>query len=122
MNVCPDCLTCEHPDRGGVCVRCFGEIGYSIPRYTNVGHVSASEMQSKVGQLLLSNKHYLASAVIALMQIQEDDALYIRLGKEDNHIYLTDRFKGLKYLIPKIKRLNITNLGDVKDTPDKAVD
>ncbi len=110
-------LTCEHPDRGGVCVRCFGEIGYSIPRHTNVGHVSASEMQSKVGQLLLSNKHYLASAVIAAMQIQEHDALYIRLGKEDNHIYLTDRFKGLKYRI-LVNHKEAINLGDVKDTPD----
>lgn len=106
-------MTCQHPDRGGVCVRCFGELGYSIPLHTNIGHVSSSEMQSKVGQLLLSNKHYLASAIIAAMQIQAVDALYIQGGKEENHLYMTDRFKDMTYSVIVLQK-EAVNLGDVR--------
>lgn len=106
-------LTCQHPDRGGVCVRCFGELGYSIPLHTNIGHVSSSEMQSKVGQLLLSNKHYLASAIIVAMQIQAVDAIYITSGPEENHLYMTERFQNIPYSVI-VKNREAVNLGDVR--------
>lgn len=110
-------LTCQHPDRGGVCVRCFGEIGYSIPLHTNIGHVSSSEMQSKVGQLLLSNKHYLASAILAALQIVEHDRLYIQGGREESHLYMTDIFRDRPYKLV-IDGKEAINFGDIRDVPN----
>lgn len=117
-------LRCHHPDRQGICVRCFGELGYSIPAGTNIGHESASEMQSKVGQLLLSNKHYLASAIMGMLQLSEHGRRYLVAGARENYLYLngwlTDKGTDVKI---KVLASEAPNLSDVTTvtSPDQLV-
>lgn len=117
-------LRCHHPDRQGVCIRCFGELGYSIPAETNIGHESASEMQSKVGQLLLSNKHYLASAILGLLQLSEHGRKYLVAGPRENYLYLNQWLtdKDTKVHI-KVFESEARNLSDVSTvtSPDQLV-
>lgn len=105
-------FTCQHPDRSGVCVRCFGELGLSIPRGTNLGHVCSSETQSKVGQLLLSNKHYVGSASADKIFINDYDKQFITTGKGDNYIYINPYLNGSMYSIV-VAEAEAANLSDI---------
>lgn len=106
-------LTCQHHDRYGVCTRCFGELGHSIPKWTNLGHVSASVLQSLVTQLLLSNKHLDSSAVADAIRLSEFDQNFIALGGNENNIYISKGLKGKKFKIC-INEAEAPNLVDVK--------
>lgn len=55
-------LYCNHPDESGVCLHCFGAIGFSIPHGTNIGYCSSAIILGDTGQNLLSAKHLVASA------------------------------------------------------------
>ena len=114
-------LTCKHPDPYGVCVRCFGELGLSIPYKTNLGHVSASELQSKVAQLLLSNKHLDSSATSDVIRISEFDSQFINLGAEENSLYLSKNLVGKKFKLC-ISENEAPNLVDLKTVSQKDTD
>lgn len=105
-------FTCKHPDRYGFCARCLGEIAQSIPRDTNIGHVSASELQSRLSQLLLSTKHLLASARAERIVISDHDLNYITTGKGENNLYLVQQLKNRKYRVV-IGESEAQNLPDV---------
>lgn len=115
-------LTCQHPDRQGVCSHCFGELADSIPDFTVLGHVSGTELQSKISQLILSNKHYLASAILGMLQLSDLGKIYLRDGPLENHLYLCD------WLMDKRNHTRIIiseeearNLGDVATAEDISV-
>lgn len=105
-------FTCKHPDRYGVCVKCFGELGINIPEYTNLGHVCSAETQSKVGQLLLSNKHFIASAVAVALWLDDYTKNFLATGKGDSYLYLSPKLKNstIKLIV---KESQATNLGDI---------
>lgn len=71
-------LTCEHPDEYGVCETCFGELGLSVPRQTNIAHVAVTELCARVSQKVLSNKHLVGSAIVSEFVIAGADKKYIR--------------------------------------------
>lgn len=108
-------FTCIHPDRNGVCVRCFGELGLSIPRGTNLGHVCSSETQSKVGQLLLSNKHYVGSASTEKILIGEYERNFIVAGR-GNNLYIAPPLHGKSFTIGFTED-QAKNLSDIRTVP-----
>lgn len=87
-------LTCKHPNPYEVCARCFGELSISIPRDTNIGYVSAAQLQGPVGQLILSNKHFIGSVGVDEISIDEYSSAYISRGSDENCIYLNPELKG----------------------------
>lgn len=109
-------FTCKHADRYGFCARCFGELAQSIPAGTNIGHVSASEVQSKVGQLLLSTKHLLASAKAEPIILSDHDRNYLNTGRGDNCLYLLPGLAKRRYKLV-IAEAEAPNLGDVASVP-----
>lgn len=80
-------FSCKHPDRNGVCYRCYGDLSLSIPANTNIGHVAASDVQSRVAQLLLSNKHLDSSANIDAIYLSEYDRGFVTTGAKENGLY-----------------------------------
>lgn len=110
-------FTCKHPDRYGVCVKCFGELGLNIPEYTNLGHVCSAETQSKVGQLLLSNKHFIASAIAMMLSLDEYTKNFLVTGKGDSYLYVSPKLKNstIKLIV---KENQATNLGDIFAVPN----
>ena len=105
-------FTCIHPDRYSVCLKCFGELGLNIPRGTNLGHVCSAETQSKVGQLLLSNKHFIASAATVALWLDEYTKNFLATGKNETCLYLSEGLKntGLKLIV---KECQASNLADI---------
>lgn len=105
-------FNCKDRDRSGVCYRCFGELAFSIPAKTNIGHVAASEVQSKVAQLLLSNKHLDSSANVDKLMIDEYESRYLTTGAIENALYFTKTMYKSKISIV-IGKDDASNLSDL---------
>lgn len=86
-------LKCRHPDPYGVCSACLGELSYSIPKGTVIGHMSAASLCEAVSQNVLSTKHLDGSSTIDDFIISDFDADYIRLGSEGHELKLTTKLK-----------------------------
>lgn len=110
-------FTCKHYDRNGFCARCFGELAQSIPAGSNIGHVSAAQLQGPVGQLLLSTKHLLASAKAEPIVISDHDLNYITTGKGENIIYLVPQLAKRRYSLV-IAESEAPNLSDINSVPN----
>lgn len=88
-------MLCRHRGDGKVCVGCFGEIGYSVPKKTNVGHVSSTEMCHEASQLVMSVKHYDGSSVVMEIDISDYEKRYIAVSKtKSGHIKLNPDLKA----------------------------
>lgn len=117
-------LTCKHEDQYGVCGKCFGELRHSIPKLTNLAHVSSTELCAKVSQNVLSTKHLDGSAVVDEFTLSPYDAQYIRVMNDENQLGLSSELQGLNVRMV-VSRYGATNLGDialVKDIKDLALD
>ncbi len=75
-------LKCRHPDSYGICSTCFGTLANSIPKFTNMGHISATVMCEKISQNVLSTKHLDGSSKVDDFIISDFDSKYIRVSSE----------------------------------------
>lgn len=105
-------FNCVHPDVYGVCVKCFGELGLSFPRGTNIGHHCSSALQSKVGQRILSTKHEDGNASVENIIFNPLESQIVRIGAEPSKIYLNPALKGKKLYL-SIAEKEAPNLHDL---------
>lgn len=76
-------LNCTLKDPNCVCIKCFGDLAYTVPSHANIGHFSSVEVTQKLTQSILSTKHLATSA----------SAGSLRLSKEaDRFFYVKDQF------------------------------
>lgn len=112
-------IKCEHTDPYGVCATCFGRIAHSIPRGTNLGHVSATVLCEQVSQNVLSTKHYEGSSVVGgIEELSSRQEMFIRLGPEDsNTILLSPHYEGhrIKMLVMSSEARNLAQVDFVDD-------
>lgn len=79
-------LGCKHGDSNGVCGTCFGELQWSIPKGTNIGHACVVEICEKISQLVLSVKHIDSSSTAESMKIDDCDVRFLVVGSAPNTI------------------------------------
>lgn len=92
-------FTCKHPDPYGICQRCFGELGLSVPTGTNIGHLSTSVLLGQVGQKILSTKHEDSSANVEELTLDEFERNYLKVGKNPNEILFADALVGKPFKV-----------------------
>lgn len=92
-------FTCKHPDPYGVCQKCFGELGLSVPAFTNIGHLSSSELLSQVAQRILSTKHEDGSANVEPLQLDEFEQRYLKIGSNKNQLHIAESLIGKKFYV-----------------------
>lgn len=92
-------LGCEHHDRNGVCLVCMGEIGYSIPSQTILGHVSATVLCEIISQSVLSVKHLDGSSSVDEFKLGAYEKEYINIGADPNTIKFNNEHEGKKVLL-----------------------
>lgn len=104
-------FSCKYRHLNTVCQKCYGDLAYSIPYGTNVGHVASTMTQSEVSQQVLKVKHSEASTVSDLININEDERPYILPGAEANEIRLNPRLarKGIKLLLRSVSSQGVAN-------------
>lgn len=81
-------FSCIHPDENGVCSACIGELATSIPKYTVLGHQMSINMQGPVGQLLLSDKHFVSTATGDGYALGPKDREFFKLDPKDSNLIL----------------------------------
>lgn len=95
---------CKHPDPYGICVKCFGDTGLSVPYGTNIGWVSSTALLNKVGQNLLSTKHEDGSANVEEIILSEYEKKFIHLDRTGNEIYLNDTMAKYSFKLIFLQR------------------
>lgn len=105
-------LGCQHEDPYGVCSTCFGELAYSIPKGTNLGHVATTNMCKEASQKVLSNKHLDSSANIDEIELSEYEQRWIAQDADVNKLRLASRLRG-KRLALRLSYEACRNLSDV---------
>lgn len=76
-------MFCRHRGEGAVCHVCFGELAWSVPRETSLGHVCATELCREGSQRTLSVKHLDGSSVVEEIVIPEEYLPYIDICAAD---------------------------------------
>lgn len=76
-------MFCRLRGRGEVCHVCFGELAWSIPRETSLGHVCATELCREGSQRTLSVKHLDGSSVVEEIIISEEYLPFIDICAVD---------------------------------------
>lgn len=111
-------FNCKHPDRYGVCSACYGEKAFSIMPKTNIGHLGTINMQSPIGQLLLSAKHFTSSAGASNFQLGPADLEYLVYTPRMNNTFnINPNLKGTCFTINVLEKEaeGINNLPLIND-------
>jgi hypothetical protein len=103
---------CRHTDHYGVCSTCVGESSLTLPKGGGLGHSMVVITNEKISQLILSTKHYLASAVAAELLLSSDQVGYFKL--DNSCYYLDTNIRSLKPVI-SIEHSNIWGLTDIHE-------
>lgn len=74
---------CRYRGEAKVCHVCFGELAWSIPRVTNLGHVCSTELCREGSQRTLSVKHLDGSSVVEEIVISAEHVDYIAVCAAD---------------------------------------
>lgn len=85
---------CRYRKGGHSCAVCMGELAYSIPYNTNLGHVSSTEMCQEGSQLVLSVKHYDGSSEVDAMVLSEHDQKFIYEGVNPGTILFNSKLQS----------------------------
>ena len=93
-------LHCQLNDRFGVCAKCYGQLADSLFETDNIGHIAATVLQQFITQMILSNKHLVASASGESVQLTAEDQEYIRpKGEDGSTFYINPALKGKRFTI-----------------------
>ena len=108
---------CNHPDPNGVCEVCFGEMSLSVPKNSNLGHLTCITMTSILSQLILSTKHFDGSSTVEGIVLKPFEKKYLHAETNGNSYYLNKNLsnKNVEISIPSS---NAIGLPDVKRIDD----
>lgn len=116
-------MTCQHPDPYGVCGKCYGELRLSVPRGTNVGHASVTELCAGTSQNVLSTKHLDKTANVGMFKISDLASKFLKNSANPLAIQLADALKGqqVKMVVERTSIPNIADINHVQDTRELAL-
>lgn len=106
-------LTCHHPDRNGICGRCFGVLERAVPEGTNIGHTSAVEFCGPLSQLVLSLKHYISNATASSIELSGTDRQFVRIVDEESMLYLNQNLNTDEWEVVFLSE-DVSNIHDVE--------
>lgn len=79
-------INCKLKDPTTICTKCFGDLSYSIPLHSNIGHYSSTSVTQKITQSILSTKHLSSSATSHNIQLDQITEKFLNL--KDGTIYM----------------------------------
>jgi hypothetical protein len=104
---------CKVPDRRKLCQTCYGDLYYNIPVGANLGHTGATATCKDVSQIIISTKHYAASAMGEEINYGDYELKYVRLGTDPNHILLNKRLKSFEEVSITISAEEANRLSEI---------
>ena len=123
-------MGCKHADKNGICETCYGALAESVPKGSNIGHVTSSASTQQSSQLILSTKHFLGSSVIELIEINELYRPFIKASSSGTEYMFQPGLQKLnaKFVVApwsargmtdvreveNVRRLGITHVSDIE--------
>lgn len=111
-------LDCRHPDSQGCCRVCYGEIYWSIPRWTNVGHVASTNLGEKISQNVLAIKHVESSSTVGGVELSGFERKYLKVGVNPNQLLIADRLAHTGKIRLEILSREAPHISDVNIVED----
>lgn len=114
---------CHHPDPHGVCSVCFGELSFSVPENTNLGHMCSTSMTQKTSQSVLSVKHLDSNAEVEGITLTKEAKYFLRpsLDLKSYLINLERENTGLKLKFNSSKAIGLTDINIVNNIEDLSL-
>lgn len=105
-------IHCKRFHEHGVCHTCFGYLGWSIVKDSNLGHICASELCKDASQALLAVKHSDATSEIADISLGDVEQLYLTPAEDaDLRLLHNPQLKGLKLAV---EERYVKNIHDIR--------
>lgn len=112
--------TCRHTDRYGFCSTCYGELYYSVPLHTNVGHIAPIEVLGTVGQLILSQKHYNGAATSIKFDLYEGTERWVDITNDGLSLKLTRELVTSQFTV-SFRAKEVRNMLDLEETDEEEI-
>jgi len=111
---------CLHPDPHGLCSTCFGELSYSVPENTNIGHMCATSMTEKSSQSVLSVKHSDGSSVITGIVLPIEFKEFLMVSDDQSSYVLPETLKSRspKLIVQQAEASGLTDISLRDDVLD----
>lgn len=111
-------LYCRHNDSQGKCKVCYGGLADSIPMFTNIGHVAATNLGEKISQNVLAIKHVERSSSVDGVELNDYEQRYLKIGGNPNHLMLADRVANADRIELVIQAKQAPHISDVDIVDD----
>jgi len=79
-------IKCKLPNKKQICSKCFGELAYSIPKHSNLGHLCSTEINAKISQSILSTKHLVTSATSNTIELNDDAKKFFVIKDKNGYV------------------------------------
>jgi hypothetical protein len=114
---------CYHPDPHGVCSVCFGELSFSVPENTNLGHMCSTSMTQQTSQSVLSVKHSDGTAEIEGISLTKEAKWFLKVSSDGNSylINLDRENSGMKIKFHSSKAIGLTDVNIVSNIEDLSI-
>ena len=106
-------LKCTCKDKSHVCMKCFGELGYSVPSHANLGHFCSVELSEKITQSILSTKHEMSSAKANEVRLNDVTKKYLYV--KGNDYYFNEGLLNNKSVVKYYFVINQKEAFGIKD-------
>jgi len=90
---------CQHPDRYGVCAKCFGMLSFSLFKGCNLGQYAWTFVAAKSSQSVLSVKHYDGSSVVDKIYIADNLKKFLNVTASGTSYLFSDQLKDKKNIV-----------------------
>lgn len=109
-------LGCVHPDPYGVCEVCVGKVADTYFQSTNVGNNAANTLNKDLLQLLLSAKHYLGSADVEKIVLDDHSRkFFVPDTTQTNYLLRDDLVGEVQLLLSPAEAINLSDVDLVDD-------
>lgn len=89
-------INCKLNNPRHICTKCFGDLSYTIPVHSNIGHFSATEITQKLTQSILSTKHLATSASSGESSLSEEAKQFFGM-RENVYMFKSNLINKSKY-------------------------
>lgn len=90
-------INCKLKDPRCVCTRCFGELSYTIPVHSNIGHYCSTAVTEKITQSILSTKHLSTSANSGDVHLDINAQKFFQVKNNNYYFNQQSRTKKIVY-------------------------
>jgi hypothetical protein len=122
---------CKCTDPYGICETCYGETALSIPENSNLGHITCVTMTGKLGQNILSTKHFDGSSVVEGVVLKPHEKKYLSSNLNSSVYFLNSSLKSKKVellftarnasgltditLVDDVEKLSLSRISEFED-------